>query len=54
MVQKKNGAHHLDNEHTVFGEVISGFTTLNKISKVKVGVDEWPIEDIRMTIEILD
>jgi len=54
IVQKKSGAHHLDNEHTVFGEVIAGFDTMEKISKVKVGVDEWPIDDIKMTIEILD
>ncbi|KGL64001.1 peptidylprolyl isomerase [Polaribacter sp. Hel1_85] len=54
MVQKKSGAYHLDNEHTVFGEVISGFRTLEKISKVRVGVDEWPVDDVKMTIEILD
>ncbi|UAM99826.1 peptidylprolyl isomerase [Polaribacter litorisediminis] len=54
MVHKRDGAHHLDNEHTVFGEVISGFDTLDKISKVKVGVDEWPVNDIAMTIEILN
>ena len=54
MVHQRKGAHHLDNEHTVFGEVISGFDTMDKISKVKVGVDEWPIDDINMTIEILD
>ena len=54
IVHKKDGAHHLNNEHTVFGEVISGFDTMDKISKVKVGVDEWPVNDIQMTIEILD
>ena len=54
MVHNRNGAHHLNKEHTVFGEVISGFNTMDKISRVKVGVDEWPEEDIRMTIEILD
>jgi cyclophilin family peptidyl-prolyl cis-trans isomerase len=54
MVHQRNGAHHLDNEHTVFGEVISGFNTMDKISKVKVGVDEWPIYDINITIEVLD
>ena len=54
MVHSRKGAHHLNNEHTVFGEVISGFKTLDKISKVKVGVDEWPVDDIRMTIEILE
>lgn len=54
IVHKRDGAHHLDNEHTVFGEVISGFDTMDKISEVKVGVDEWPVKDIQMTIEILD
>jgi cyclophilin family peptidyl-prolyl cis-trans isomerase len=54
MVHDRKGAHHLDNQHTVFGEVISGFDTMDKISKVQVGVDEWPIEDIKMTIEIID
>ncbi|WP_405606042.1 peptidylprolyl isomerase [Polaribacter sp. Asnod1-A03] len=54
IVHNRKGAHHLDNEHTVFGEVISGFDTMDKISKVKVGVDEWPTNDIHMTVEILD
>lgn len=54
MVHSRKGAHHLNKEHTVFGEVISGFDTMDKISRVKVGVDEWPTEDIRMTIEVLD
>ena len=54
MVHKRSGAHHLDGEHTDFGEVISGFDTMDKISRVKVGVDEWPIDDIPITIEILD
>ena len=54
MVHNRKGAHHLNNEHTVFGEVISGFNTMDKISRVKVGVDEWPTEDIKITVEILD
>jgi cyclophilin family peptidyl-prolyl cis-trans isomerase len=54
IVHNRNGAHHLNNEHTVFGEVISGFDTMDKISKVKVGVDEWPVDDIIMTVEILE
>lgn len=54
IVHNKKGAHHLNNEHTVFGEVISGFDTMDKIAKVKVGIDEWPIDDIKMTIEVLD
>jgi peptidylprolyl isomerase len=54
IVQNKKGAHHLNNEHTVFGEVISGFDTMDKIAKLKVGKDEWPEEDVNMKVEILD
>jgi cyclophilin family peptidyl-prolyl cis-trans isomerase len=54
IVHNRNGAHHLNNEHTVFGQVIAGFDTMDKISKVKVGVDEWPVDDIIMTVEILE
>ena len=54
IVHNRNGAHHLNNQHTVFGEVISGFDTMDKISKVKVGVDEWPVNDIHLTVEILE
>lgn len=54
IVQNKRGTHHLNNEHTVFGEVISGFSTVNKIANVKVGPGEWPDEDILMKVEVLD
>jgi peptidylprolyl isomerase len=54
IVQNRKGAHHLNNEHTVFGEVISGFDTMDKIAKIKVGEDEWPEEDVHMKVEILD
>ena len=54
IVHKKSGAHHLNGEHTVFGEVISGFKTMDRISEVKVGPDEWPISDVHMTIKILE
>mgnify|MGYP000200450421 CR=1 FL=1 len=53
IVINKKGAPHLDNEHTVFGEVISGFSTINKISKVKTDIKEWPLKDIKMTVEII-
>ncbi|NVK52593.1 MAG: peptidylprolyl isomerase [Flavobacteriaceae bacterium] len=54
MVHSKNGAHHLNNQHTVFGEVISGFSTLDKIAEVEVGPDEWPIVDVKMKVEIIE
>lgn len=54
IVNNRRGAHHLNGEHTVFGEVISGFDTMDKISKVAVDIKDWPITDIHMTVEILD
>ena len=54
IVQNRKGAHHLNYEHTVFGEVISGFDTMDKIAKIKVGEDEWPEEDVNMKVAILD
>lgn len=53
IVQSRNGAHHLDNEHTVFGEVISGFETIDKIVNLEAGSDEWPLDDVFMKIEVI-
>jgi peptidylprolyl isomerase len=53
IIQKKDGAYHLDNEHTVFGEVISGFSTMDKIANLKAGSDEWPKEDVYIKIDVL-
>ena len=46
VVQNKKGAPHLDNQHTVFGQVFEGFDTMTKISKVAVGEDDWPVDEI--------
>lgn len=54
IVQAKHGAHHLDNKHTVFGQVISGFSTINKIARVKTGPGDWPEDDIQMKVEVLN
>jgi len=52
-IQNKKGSYHLDGEHTVFGEIIDGFTTLNKIAKLEAGRDEWPFEDVFIKAEVL-
>ncbi len=42
------GTPHLDGLYTVFGEVIRGLDVLEKISKVKTGRGDRPIEDVRI------
>lgn len=54
IVQNRKGAHHLDGEHTVVGQVISGFETIDKIVNLKAGSDEWPLDDVFMKIEVID
>ncbi len=43
---KNPGAAHLDNEHTVFGEIISGYSVIPKITAVETDRKDWPIDDI--------
>lgn len=54
IVQNRKGAHHLDGEHTVFGEVVSGFETIDKIVNLEAGNDEWPLIDVFMKIEVIE
>lgn len=42
----KPGAAHLDGEHTVFGEIISGYSVIPKITQVERDSKDWPIEDL--------
>ncbi|UZO80338.1 peptidylprolyl isomerase [Aquimarina sp. ERC-38] len=54
IVVAKNGAHHLDGEHTIFGEVISGMDVVDQINKVPVDSSEWPKENIDIKVEVLE
>jgi len=48
------GAPHLDGEYTVFGEVYEGLDIIDKIASVKTDKYDRPIEDISMTIKIIE
>lgn len=47
------GAPHLDMNYTVFGQVIEGLDVIDKIAAVKTDKNDRPVQNIRMTIEII-
>lgn len=45
---EKGGTPHLDGQYTVFGEVLSGMETVEKIQSVETGAADRPKEDVRI------
>ena len=55
IVQAPHGAHHLDGEYTIFGEVTQGMDVVDEIAAQKTDKGEWPLNNIYITkVEILD
>ena len=47
------GTPHLDNNYTVFGELVEGLDVIDKIAAVKTDKNDRPIEDVKMTIKVI-
>ncbi len=54
VVQQSPGAYHLDKNYTVFGYVVEGMDVVDQINSVPTDKGEWPIDNIRMKISVID
>lgn len=55
IVMDPKGAHHLDEEHTVFGRVTKGMEVAEKIAQVPTEHNsEWPVDNVEIEVEIIN
>jgi peptidyl-prolyl cis-trans isomerase B (cyclophilin B) len=52
--QRIGGTPFLDQNYTVFGEIISGLNVLDKIASVQIQPGDRPVNNIRMKIRLLN
>lgn len=48
------GTPALDNEYTVFGEVVEGMEVIDKITEVQTAPGDRPVKDVKMKVRILN
>ncbi len=53
-VQNKNGAHHLDKEHTVFGKITKGFEVMDEIANQETDKKEFPLLNIKIKATLIN
>ncbi len=47
------GTPHLDDQYTVFGEVVSGLDVIDKIAAVQTAAGDKPVKDVKMKITVI-
>jgi len=52
IVEPEKGAHFLDNDYTVFGEITDGFDVITKIASVQKDKSDRPLKDVKMTVKM--
>ena len=54
IVQQSPGAYHLDGKYTVFGYVVEGMDVVDQINRVPIDKRDWPKDNIRIKVSILE
>jgi cyclophilin family peptidyl-prolyl cis-trans isomerase len=52
--RQTGGTPFLDNQYTVFGEVIDGLEVIDMIASVKTQPGDRPVEDVEMTLKLIE
>ncbi len=54
IVEPEKGAHFLDNNYTVYGEITEGFDVITKIASTPKDGTDRPLKDVKMTVKIVE
>jgi cyclophilin family peptidyl-prolyl cis-trans isomerase len=55
IIQREGGADYLDDDYTVFGEVVNGMDVVDQIAVVETDEGDWPLQNVYIRkVEIID
>jgi peptidyl-prolyl cis-trans isomerase B (cyclophilin B) len=52
--EELGGTPFLDNDYTVFGEIVEGMEVIDKIANVKTLPGDRPVEDVKMKVSVIN